>query len=82
LGWLLRRRILAVPSVDSAAADFAAAHIAAGSEPVGMAAATAPLYLIPSRKQFLVKVFPRFAEIRSLLCPRLRANSGSFLAPN
>jgi hypothetical protein len=32
----------AVPSVDSAAADFAAAHIAADSEPVGMAAAPLP----------------------------------------
>jgi hypothetical protein len=39
------------------------------------------LYLTPGRMQFLVKVFPRFAKFVHAL-PRLRVNSGNFLAPN
>jgi len=58
----------AVPSVDSAAADFAAAHIAAGSEPIGMAAA--PLPLPHSRPQAVpCQSLPALCEIRSCFAP-------------
>ena len=57
-----------MPPVDSAAADFAAADMAAGSEPVGMAAA--PLLLPHSRPHAVpCQSLPALCEIRSCFAP-------------
>jgi hypothetical protein len=58
----------AVAPVQSAAADFAAADIAAGSEPVGMAAAPLPL---PHSRPHVVpdQSLPALCEIRSCFAP-------------